>query len=541
MKFSRKQKMVVIGLTLIAILLVSSWTAVFFFYNREQVIVIEEQTQVVRPDNYTMLMTKTWEEMQSMSLPSDFPLDTQINPYLDEQAIVCEIVRIRARGIENVMRKLNLQWKTPPSFYYVVHLHDTEHTSKQFSTWDTGFIGQEMFRRVNNEQETAEVSISIFEKQSAGILGLRSQYVEKEKILLTYCFRTGRWSGMNYFGHPDGYGRYLGENFEVWFAIRQSDHDADGIPYWIETNLLLTDPSVNDKFVDHDGDGIPTFWEWYWGFDPFTMDNHSTIDISKDGLSNVDKYNLAKWYADPYQPEIYIEVDFMKGKPFGRDNVLWEESKQLLLDRFSQRKYHLTPWASKITIYIDDGSMGGGGEMLPHIGEYISQETGIVSEFYKNNFADERKGVFRYMVMVHDAGWCHPQDYKGWYDVMCIGASQRFYLKWFRGFNVRPQLQRLVQSIQLMHELGHSLGLNYYEGIDNASTSAIKYWRNYQSCMNYQMMYRPFLMRFAGKNYGLVLDYSDGSRNEPDHPDQNDWGIIDLRYFKRPTYMEGLE
>ncbi len=537
----RQNKIIFIVLIIIFLLLILSIITISFFNDSGEEKQVDQPIIVGRPENYTILMTKTWKEIQKMDLPSNFVVDDRINPYLEEQAISCEISRIRDRGIEEAMRTPGIGWRTPPKFYYVVQLDYAKLTSEEFSTWDTGFIKQEFFRKVNNGQENADVIISIFEEQPSGFLGLKSEYVKMETISLEYCFRTGRWAGDDYFNDSDGYGRFLGEKFEIWFKLRQSDKDGDGLPFWLETNLLMTDSNVSDSGIDHDCDGLPTSWEWWWGFDPFVEDNHVNIDISKDGLSNIEKYKLSEWFADPYQPEIYIEADFMDGGAYKRDNVVWEESKQLLIEKFSQRTYHLTPWSSKITVYVDIGDMGEGGEILPHIGGYINQESGVISEFYKNNFKDERKGVFRYLVMAEDAGWCHPQDYKGWYDAMCIGASEKFFLTWFRGFNVRPQLQRLVQGIQIMHELGHSLGLNYYAGIDNASNAAVSYWKNYQSCMNYHMMYRPFLMRFVGKNYGLVMDYSDGSRNETGHPDNNDWGEIDLRYFKTPNYWEGLQ
>jgi hypothetical protein len=538
----------IIALGIVILLVATGVVVVFLFYDVDDALIEDIKPAVQRPKHYADMLTMTWEEMQRMDLPSDFPVDDRINPHLDEQAVFCEIVRIRARGIEELVRKIGLQWRTPPTFYYVVELHDAQQSSKEFSTWDTEFIRQEVFRRVTDGQETADVIIRVFQQQKLGLLGLRSQFVEKETISLEYCFRTGRWTGDNYFGHPDGYGRYLGEHFEVWFRLRQSHRDGDGIPCWVENNLLMTNSSIHDSHIDHDNDGIPTYWEWWWGFDPFTPMNHSELDISMDGLSNIDKYNLRQWHADPYQPEIYIEVDFMKGRPGGPDNVMWEESKQMIIDKFSMRSYHYTPWASKITVQIDTGNMGGGGELLPHIRGVIGMSSGIIAEFYKNNFADDRKGVFRYLVMADGSGdgpggWNQPQDHKGWYDVMYVGTSRLALLNINRGFNVRPQLQRLVQAIMVMHELGHTLGMSPSEhaGIDNVSREAITYWKNYRSCMNYHMMYRPLFMRFFGKNYGLVLDYSDGSRDEPNFPDRNDWGMIYIGHFKTPQYRGGID
>ena len=59
--------------------------------------------------------------------------------------------------------------------------------------------------------------------------------------------------------------------------------------------------------------------------------------------------------------------------------VFHEETQQMLMERFNEHG---------ITVFIDDGCMGGGGEFLPfHTG--YGQSSGIGSEYYKNNFADE--------------------------------------------------------------------------------------------------------------------------------------------------------
>jgi hypothetical protein len=71
-----------------------------------------------------------------------------------------------------------------------------------------------------------------------------------------------------------------------------------------------------------------------------------------------------------------------------------------------------------------------------------------------------------------------------------------------------------------MHELGHNLGLNYFEGIDNENT--LKFWRldywrygKYYSTMNYRFTYK-------------LVDYSNG---DDENYDQDDWNIMDLTRF----------
>ena len=120
----------------------------------------------------------------------------------------------------------------------------------------------------------------------------------------------------------------LGETFEIWFNIYQIDNDGDFIPYWTEVNVLGTDPTVDDSKLDPDGDGAPTDWEWKWGFDPFTWDDHNNLDPDLDGIDNLEEYQMAKWFADPFIQNIYYEVDYMgKGGFNDPPHYFFEEIK----------------------------------------------------------------------------------------------------------------------------------------------------------------------------------------------------------------------
>ena len=97
---------------------------------------------------------------------------------------------------------------------------------------------------------------------------------------------------------------------------------------------------------------------------------------------------MQKWFADPYQRDIYIESDGMeRGGLFDPPHIFYEESEQIIIERYAQHG---------INVYIDDGwpdgPINGGGELLPHI-ETISQDSGMMLQFYRHNFADERKIV----------------------------------------------------------------------------------------------------------------------------------------------------
>lgn len=458
-------------------------------------------------------------------------IDDQISPGGD-QALLVEINRIRHRGIIEAMLDSGPRLASPPSFYYSCTRDGNTFVSKDvsaaggasseqlFITWDTICQENRLQEDIAEEQETVDVSISIFQRIPSGILGLRYQDIEKETIDLVYDFRTGRWSGDDYFLDADGYGHYVGNTFEIWFYIYQTDPDGDRIPYWTEVNVLHTNPLVDDTYSDPDQDGIPTYWEWYWKYDPNTWDDHSHLDPDIDGLNNIEEYQMRKFFADPYHQDIYIEVDGMqKGGFFDPAHVFYEESAQIMIERFAQHR---------INMYIDNGwpddSTIGGGELLPHY-DTISQDSGLMLQFYRHNFADDRKGIFRYMIVGHNAGFCIPSELNH-YDTLVIDSSlYKIYLK--RGA-FTPRTQRIVLAAAALHELGHSLGIApwTFQGNDNLSFASGRRakqeyadtWGDYYSVMNYYYIWDKHL-----------ADYSEGSNGPP--YDQNDW-----QNFYLPTF-----
>jgi hypothetical protein len=315
----------------------------------------------------------------------------------------------------------------------------------------------------------------------------------------------------------DGYGHYRGETFDVWFHLYQTDSDSDGIPYWTEVNVLAADPRVDDSKLDPDNDGIPTDWEWKWGYDPNTWDDHYTLDPDIDGVENIEEYQMRKYFADPFQRDIYIESDGMEQNGlFDPAHVFYEESAQILIERFAQHG---------INVYVDngwpDGPINGGGELLPHV-ETISQDSGMILQFYRHHFADERKGIFRYMVVGHNTGFCHP-SVSNKYDTIAIDSSLNKLIK-RKAFTDRTQ--RIVLTGAAMHELGHSQGLGSwtFAGIDNRTIYTdkkdfLEKWAVYESVMNYYYIFDKHL-----------LDYSNGDDGAP--YDQDDWSILYLPTFE---------
>ena len=468
--------------------------------------------------------------------------DDRISP-MENQALFVEILRIRNRGLMDKMLSYGSDWKNLPSFYYIIRVDGKEGSSKGnvgetgvYNTWDTIGYESSMVFDVDEEQEYSDVTISIVELQPKGLFGQQEE-VEKEKISLRYNYRTGRWTGDDYFMDKDGMGHYVGKNYEVWFNLYQADYDHDNIPYWVEVNILGTNPTMDDSKLDPDNDGIPTDWEWKYGYDPFTYNEHSKLDPDIDGIENIEEYRLREYFANPFQPDIYIETDGMEKRGFfDLPHIFYKESQQMIIERFVQHG---------INVYIDDGwkdgTVNGGGELLP----YQSNLDDILGKqllaFYEHNFADERKGIFRYVVVgvrKDGGGFITPVKYNR-FDAIYVSND---FNSMITRVAFTPRELRVQLAKAILHELGHSLGLmpGIFPGIDLMSRKFgdrypsmsddeyNAYLEKYYSVMNYQYIYNKPWWYSEDRKY--LFDYSDGSNGLP--YDWNDWEHIYLPTFQ---------
>jgi len=193
-------------------------------------------------------------------------------------------------------------------------------------------------------------------------------------------------------------------------------------------------------------------------------------------------------------------------------------------------------------MYIDDGwedtPPKGGGELLMHY-DTVSQCSGMTYQFYKSNFPDERKGIFRYLIVAHGGGFSIPQIYNHM-DVSIIGFDPYIHIRSPLKFHtpwciLTPRNVRVHQGAMSMHELGHTLGITpwTFGGCDNYDSFDIPYtkgwreyrdtWGNYYSVMNYYWV-------SCNDHRKVLFDYSDGSNGGT--YDQNDWKHIYLPTFE---------
>lgn len=503
---------------------------------------VKKEVEVLAPTvPLTQVLTKTYAQINEEGLLEKIQIvEDRISPY-ENQAVILEVLRIRHRGLLEKLIKPGISWIMKPQFYFISTMDGMEYVSKDveqhrqvtevlFNTWDSIFQENKITRTAPQEQETSQVTLTIVEREKSGLLGLRTKDVQKDSFTVTYCYRTGRWTGDDSFGDSNGYGYFLGDTFEIWFNLYQPDFDNDYIPYWMEVNILGTDPTVDDSKLDPDGDGIPLVWEWKWGYDPFTWDAHQSLDPDMDSITNIREYQLENIFANPFIENLYIEVDYMeKGGRKDPPHVFYEETKQGLIERFAQ---------NNVKAFFDDGwpnsPSNGGGQAVPHY-DKLSQDSGMILQYYNNYFPDERKGSFIYLLIGHDGGFQIPA--KGnVYDTIQIsygplGSSWIKLIKDCIGYGrvPTPRGVRIAVGGVILHELGHFGGLvgDYFEGVDRLGYNVFggalfdilqgkefrETWGKYRSVMNYAYTYR-------------LLDFSHG-QNDPPY-DQNDWANYHL-------------
>ncbi len=220
--------------------------------------------------------------------------------------------------------------------------------------------------------EPVNIEIQLWEKKYLSFD--RSCDISKgnSKIVnLTYDLKRGEWTGDDYlqdingYGHTSGFedGNYDERDCEIWFDIYQSYHgghpgSGDRLTYWEKVNVYDLDPWTDYSGYDFDDDGIPIEWEDKYGYDPFIWDDHEELDPDEDGLTNVQELKISQWLSDPFSQDIFIEVDFMEGRHYWSDNYVFPEGSQhLLCNAFAKKN---------ITVHIDDGLMGGGGDLIPY-------------------------------------------------------------------------------------------------------------------------------------------------------------------------------
>jgi len=377
-------------------------------------------------------------------------------------------------------------------------------------------------------EEPVYIDIQLWEKHYLG----RDQLCDisqdtggtSTSISLVYDVKRGEWTGddflhdSNGYGHTSGYedGSYDQNDYEIWFDIYQlTGHEYysgyDRLTWYEKQNIYGLDSDLSQDNGDIDGDGIPSWWEDKYGYDPLTWEDHENRDPDNDGLSNSEEYLTHGWYSDPYAQDIFIEVDYMQGKhPWNKPYIFPKESQYLICNAFAKHN---------INVHFDDGALGGGGDLLPYDEgmDGSELESARLKYFLQGDPTNWRLGVFHYAIVCSQMEWSgRPAGGRMFYtDSHCVGGQ--YVRNWAPLFYLQGSDYYTGFASVFMHELGHTLGLHRFEGIDNENSrfpwnEEYWDWGPYYSCMNYRYVYK-------------LVDYSNGDDEEYD---QNDWGVINL-------------
>jgi hypothetical protein len=400
------------------------------------------------------------------------------------------------QGIDN-----EIEW---PLAYTVVNRYDQAEIPIQISLWKQGLF-----------DTPCDISIA------------QGPYQFGSTVTIMYNLTTGEWTGDDFRGDANGYGHVSGfedgnydeNDYEIWFDVYQAQHS------WGEGRMTYSDKlayglntSRNYDGIDIDNDGIPSGWEDKYGYSPVVADDHAYIDSDNDGLDNIEEWKTSQWYSDPFTQDVFVEVDGMESRtPFQKDYVFPVESGYLIMNEFVKHN---------ITLHIDNGQMGGGGDLVPFDDASSGGELrGIRMKYFLNGDSDNwRRGVFHYCPIICQMEWSgRPAGGRMFYvDAFTVGGQ--YVRNWLPSFILQGSDYVTAFASVFMHELGHTLGLLSFEGIDNENSRfpwnpEFYEWAPYYSCMNYRYVYK-------------VVAYSNGDDQEND---QDDWTVI----RKRMSRFEG--
>lgn len=407
-----------------------------------------------------------------------------------------------------------------PNFYVKVFINEEEYTSDIWSS--TKYVYNPDWRatlNVPDEEEFVDIKIQLLDAVKDNVFYDISQDEgnsdDGRNAEILYSIKTGHWVGDDVLDDESGYGRLSGTDdgtiyeddadCELWFNIYQNDYDDDTIPYWVEENTYGTDPEIKNS-GDPDNDKIPVEWEYKWGYNPFTAQNHVNLDPDSDSINNYEEYLTSEWFSDPYRKDVFVEMDKMDEGPNGEQTYFPIGAKELIQTAFDRQN---------IIYHLDMGEMGG-YDLVPFDSDIGRNDLYNIyfSYFLHNDENNWRRGVFHYGLVIYY------EDIPGYmfrsnaYQIASAGMENKL-AKY-------PWLNRdIIYGSAYMHELGHTFSFNPIPGHDGDSKYPwqIGFWINrpYKSCMNYGWMYK-------------LVDYSDGSRASPDI---DDWSRIDYDSFER--------
>ena len=286
-------------------------------------------------------------------------------------------------------------------------------------------------------------------------LGMGWWYDNKE-MTITFDVVSGRWSGNDYMGDPNGYRHTSGEedgntgtseyDHEMWFDVYTNDNDGDGLSYWKEVNVYGTAPIVDNRGLDIDSDRLPIEWEDDNGLNDLDASD-ALGDPDSDGLTNLEEYQVRDLGSDPHFPDLFVEIDYITGhRP--HNTVL-----NYIVEYYRTHPISTGYSGIHLVFEVDDE--------IPYQADYEYMTTDIFAEI-KSVFFDaaNRAGIYRYCIFgCRDAhgslGWAYAPGADIFIaDQSCDEYADDWWNHWFGGVT-----HEQVEKVVLMHELGHNINI----------------------------------------------------------------------------------
>ena len=310
---------------------------------------------------------------------------------------------------------------------------------------------------------------------------------------------------------------------------------------------------------DRDGDGLLDEWEV------------NGIDYVHDGMT--EHLDLPAMGADPWIPDIFIEVDYMYREGSGlfkqgkKDYRMPKEVYNIVYQAFKEKGIKLHIDAGKDSIMNFDTKETWGDLSRSNGLEYVNEiELGWQFEnwlpYIESSFDPIRHAVFRHCSLIGKYTCTHPSDstldIRGSSGISYGGPSQMFMVA-----IDSTEKGNVAKAGTFMHELGHTLGLSH-GGLESPfwpeqppTKDQQRYKPNHLSIMNYRYQFSglrnekgetivnyqdfslPSIVEYAiderrgiipsseCKNKGLMVNYNDRFYRCTDPIDFNKNGIID--------------
>ncbi|HEV2720205.1 MAG TPA: hypothetical protein VG323_09315 [Thermoanaerobaculia bacterium] len=266
-----------------------------------------------------------------------------------------------------------------------------------------------------------------------------------------------------------------------------------------QLKLSILNPNGTSKSMQRFNEAVGSLTDRY-----DLASSMATLDSDGDGIPDVKESpgatpDLSVLGANPLRKNIFVEVDWMVASDHTHEPSV--QSFDRIRNSFASALV-LNPDGSRgVDLFVDMGQNGGqGGEHLAHFNTIAFSNTDapdvLYSQFYNNNFAANRKGLFHYCVFGHQQPGTTSSG-------VAHFVSDQLIVTLINSGDVNDSDWITDVAGTFMHELGHNLNLRHGGDTDTNRKP------NYPSIMSYLYQF-PGISTNCDTGSDGVYDYSYG-------------------------------